>query len=305
MATLDLLWSGMRAILFFLWGCSSPSLLTETATSEAFWAHWSGGQAEVASYALTQPRYGELRQGTAVLVFVTERLNPTTLVKAESAPSSGRPVFKLNDIRAFQTGVYDYHTMTSTFLPLDGSSVGGTPLKVSASVQEWCGHTWERLKFGEHDIDRVAHSYFEAEGEQTERWAYPERPLVLDSVPLTLRAHPESLLESPGSLQVQWLSSRVDARLEHVQSRWREGTLTLEPDVVPRQVGEETVASQVWRLDGQGLSRTWWIEEAPPHRLLGWQTSSGESASLIASKRMAYWDAQRAQDRKLRHELGL
>ena len=122
---------------------------------------------------------------------------------------------------------------------------------------------------------------------------------------ITLRAHPESLLESPGSLKVQWLSSRVDARLEHVQSRWREGTLTLEPDVVPRQVGEETVASQVWRLDGQGLSRTWWIEEAPPHRLLGWQTSSGESASLIASKRMAYWDAQRAQDRKLRHELGL
>lgn len=295
----------MRAILLFLWGCASPPPVTETVTSEAFWTHWSDGQAEVATYALTQPQYGEPRAGTAVLIFVTEHVDPITRIKAESSPSQGRPVFKLNDLRDFQTGVYDYHTMTSTFLPLDGTSVGGVPLKVSTSVQEWCGHTWERLTFGNRDIDRVAHSYFEGEGEQEERWSYPERPLVLDALPLTLRARPETVLASPGSLAVQWLPRRVEARLQHEPQSWRPGTLTLEPEVVPRRVGEETVPSDVWRLDGQDFSITWWIEDAKPHRLMGWQTSRGESARLIASKRMAYWEAQRTEHESLRDDLGL
>jgi len=39
---------------------------------DGFWKHWGDGRAEVASYDLTYPRYGELRSGTAVTVFVTE-----------------------------------------------------------------------------------------------------------------------------------------------------------------------------------------------------------------------------------------
>ena len=42
------------------------------ARADDFWKHWGDGKAELDRYALTQPRYGELRQGTAVLIFVTE-----------------------------------------------------------------------------------------------------------------------------------------------------------------------------------------------------------------------------------------
>jgi len=49
---------------------------------EAFWKLWGDGRGEVSSYDLTFPRYGELRKGTAVLIFVTESFSNT--VRARS-----------------------------------------------------------------------------------------------------------------------------------------------------------------------------------------------------------------------------
>ena len=39
---------------------------------EEFWKRWGDGKGEVSGYDLTFPRYGELRKGVAVVVFVTE-----------------------------------------------------------------------------------------------------------------------------------------------------------------------------------------------------------------------------------------
>ena len=36
-----------------------------------FWKHWGDGQAELNGYRLKQPRYGVVRDGTAVMIFVT------------------------------------------------------------------------------------------------------------------------------------------------------------------------------------------------------------------------------------------
>jgi hypothetical protein len=295
----------MRVLFLFLWGCSSSPLATDTVVPDTFWAHWSDGQAELATYRLIQPQYGEPREGTAVLVFVTERLDPSTLIKTESDPSRGRAVFKLNDMRDFQTGVYDYHTMTSTFLALEGPSVPGVPLKVSTSVQEWCGHSWERLRFDARRIQRIVHSYFEGEGEQDTAWRYPAGAVVLDALPLTLRADRERILGQSGTRNVTWLTGRVEARLTHEQAPWRSGQLTLHDDRVERRVGDEVVTCEVWTLSSKETSITWWIEERMPHRLIGWQTSAGESAQLITTQRMAYWEAQGIADEPKRQALGL
>ncbi|MGB2691994.1 MAG: septum formation inhibitor Maf, partial [Thermodesulfobacteriota bacterium] len=40
--------------------------------SEEFKAYWYDGKAEITSYKLEQARYGELHEGYAVMVFVTE-----------------------------------------------------------------------------------------------------------------------------------------------------------------------------------------------------------------------------------------
>jgi hypothetical protein len=47
------------------------------------------------------------------------------------------PVLKLNAVRKFQTGIYDYSVLTSTF----ARTAAGFPVaKLSFSIQEWCGH---------------------------------------------------------------------------------------------------------------------------------------------------------------------
>src|SRR4051812_35432527 len=111
-----------------------------TAHADEFWQHWGDGKAELDGYALTQPRYGEKREGTAVLVFVTEDFSDSLRVKADPGkhpPSDVYPVLKLNFIRDFQTGIYDYNVMTSTFLKTEDHFA---PVKISFSSQEWCGH---------------------------------------------------------------------------------------------------------------------------------------------------------------------
>ena len=77
------------------------------AYGDPFWRHWGDGQAEMSSYDLTMPRYGQTRSGTAVAIFVTETFDPVQRVKADS--NEGLPVMKLNLVEDFATGVYDYN----------------------------------------------------------------------------------------------------------------------------------------------------------------------------------------------------
>jgi len=44
--------------------------------SQEFKDYWYAGKAEISSYKLEQARYGELRDGTAALIFVTEDFLP-------------------------------------------------------------------------------------------------------------------------------------------------------------------------------------------------------------------------------------
>ncbi len=67
-----------------------------------FWDHWGDGRGEVARYQLSQPRYGALRAGEAVLITVTEDFQPGALVKAERGQADAFPVVKLNGWRSFE-----------------------------------------------------------------------------------------------------------------------------------------------------------------------------------------------------------
>ena len=71
--------------------------------SQEFKTYWYSGQAEITSYKLQQARYGELRNGTAVLVYVTEDFLPETQVKADNYSEDNIPVLKLNATKNFNT----------------------------------------------------------------------------------------------------------------------------------------------------------------------------------------------------------
>jgi hypothetical protein len=107
-------------------------------------------------------RYGEAREGHAVLIFVKEPFLENEQVKANSASGKTVDVLKLNATKKFNTGIYPYSIMQSTFSPL---SVDAHAVKVTASTQEWCGQTYMQLNNREK-FEITSHSYFEGEADQ-------------------------------------------------------------------------------------------------------------------------------------------
>ena len=130
--------------------------------SEEFKEYWYSGEAEITSYKLEQARYGELRDGHAVLIFVTEPFLADKQVKADRSNSENIPVLKLNSTKKYFTGIYPYSIMSSSFYPVQDNQHA---VKISSSIQEWCGHVYAQLN-NRDDFEYEAHSYFEGEADQ-------------------------------------------------------------------------------------------------------------------------------------------
>ena len=105
-------------------------------------------------------RYGEIHEGDAVLVFVTEEINPALQVKADYSGPENVPILKLNAVRKFFTGIYPYSIMTSVFTPMDVLKYP-LPLKITSSSQEWCGHVYTQMNLSDNEYRVRVHSYFE------------------------------------------------------------------------------------------------------------------------------------------------
>src|SRR5688572_6337216 len=260
----------MRSWLFPLLLIASP------ARADEFWKHWGDGRAELSGYALTQPRYGQNREGTAVLVFVTEDFSDSARVKADPGkhpPSDVYPVMKLNFVRDFQTGIYDYNVMTSTFLRADSLAL----VKISFSMQEWCGHVYQQLNAREGKLSGDAHSYFDGEADRALALPLPAGAIVEEQIPILIRGLRGEWLKPGESRVIQYLPSALRARLEHRPQAWGEAT-------VKRAGNVFTVEEK----DGPTVS--WTVEAAPPKKILGWKSSTGEEARLVGSARLPYWE---------------
>ena len=95
---------------------SSSVLQTlESQSNSAFNDYWYKGKAEIVTYELAQARYGEIHEGTAVQIFVTEPFNVTKQVKSDRQTERDVPALKMNLTRKFNTGIYPYSVMTSAF----------------------------------------------------------------------------------------------------------------------------------------------------------------------------------------------
>ena len=145
---------------------AAGKLETVAPGGNAFNQYWEQGKAELTRYALKQARYGEIREGNALMVFVTEPFLVEKQVKSEmGSGAKATQVLKLNAIRKFNTGIYDYSIMSSIFKPIDERK-HPQALKVSTSSQEWCGHTFMQINLRGKEYAVTANSYFEAEGDQ-------------------------------------------------------------------------------------------------------------------------------------------
>ena len=125
--------------------------------------HFSG-KAEICTYELDKSRYGQNREGEAVLIFVTEPFDKNSQVKPDDYDkNSVVDVLKMNRIDRFTTGIYDYSQFTSNFTPLSEHSPK-FPLKTTMSSQDWCGQSFYQLN-NDTGFKLFYRSYFEGQGD--------------------------------------------------------------------------------------------------------------------------------------------
>jgi hypothetical protein len=253
--------------------------------SRKFKNYWCAGKAEISSYELEQYRYGEKRQGEAVLIFVTEPFIKDKQVKADRNNSSKIPVLKLNSTKKFVTGIYPYSIMESVFYPLDNESHA---LKVSASTQEWCGQTYAQLNNREQ-FEIRSHSYFENEADEN----YKTKKAVLENELWTqIRINPSSL--PVGTFKC--VPSLAFSRLFHEP---------LQPTSAVAILKKNS-----YTLTYPELNRELSIRFEPefPHEILSWKDKyrgKTSTATLKKTIRSAYWSKQRNRDQVLRDTLQL
>jgi hypothetical protein len=242
-----------------------------------------------------------MRTGEAVLITVTESFSATEAVKSDRGGPGTHPVLKLNQIADFQTGVYDYNTMTSAFMRLDGGLPRGVPARLGFSMQEWCGQTSTRVVADEGALVHSVDSYFEGESSGPTRVSIPTGALAEDTLAGLLRG----LTGPPPEGEVSLLPRLMDNQLHHRELAWRDATLERgAAQQLDTPAGSMDVTPWTLRGGAQG-TRTWYIGVAPPHLLVGWDGEDGERARMSGQLRTAYWQQAGEGQEALRAELGL
>jgi hypothetical protein len=287
----------------FISGCTGQPIDFQEVSTTEFNKYWYEGKAEVNSFDLKQARYGQLHEGSAVMIFVTEDFSRSRQVKLDNPPGQNGDavsVLKLNANRHFTTGIYDYSMMQSVFTPVSLDRYPKT-LKVTSSSQDWCGQSWIQLNLEKEGYKTQQYSYFESDGDQ----AYTLKEALLeDEVWTLIRLAPSRL--PVGTVKV--IPGTFFSRLRHRPLKAESA------QAVFNDLGESTE----YMIKYADFERTLTIEFSRlfPHEILGWKESYasgfGQSRKILettAKKKKTiktdYWTKNHPEHQFLRDELGI
>jgi hypothetical protein len=272
-------------------------LVNKREIAPDFEKYWFSGEAELSSFQLIQARYGELRKGKAVMIFVTEPFSTTKLVKVDQPTDKDVPVLKLNFTKNFVTGIYPYSMMTSSFLPVYENQ---NALKITTSIQEWCGQVFVQLE-NRNAFDIQSHSYFESEGEQ--KLTLPKEHLE-DEIWSLIRIAPERLPIG----EMKMLPSFFYLRMMYQKIKYQ--------NVIASKKKQKNGTS-CYTLDYKKLNRKLkiYFENKFPYRIVKFEESYPDGVKkqqiltstgiLISNTKSPYWKKNRVIDEPLRKEMGL
>lgn len=267
-------------------------------SADDFSSYWYSGKAEVAVYDLEQWGYGELRKGTATLIFVTEPFSQKKQVKLDSpsqASDDKITVMKMNKVKKYLTGIYPYSLMVSAFSDVNTGSL----VKANTSLQEWCGHTFLQAnanKRKEYGISQ--YSYFESQGdlEKSISGAILEEELWLN-----LRLGKE-IKKGKG---ISLVPSQEYTRLLLCPYEATKADVSLLEEESHKKL--RVTYDHPYRLQTEVT-----IDSAFPHTIKSWSetyTRGGKeftnSATLISVQQLPYWEMNAKQFEGTRQEIGL
>ena len=270
------------------------------AEEAGFSDYWYAGVAELNVFDLQQARYGELRKGDAVMIFVTEDFSRKGLVKLDNPGANKEDavkVMKCNFTRNFQTGIYVYSTMQSIFTPVDGTQDPAT-LKVSTSSQELCGHVFMELDRDKKGYSAQVNSYFEGE---SARDVPLGNAFAEDGLWNLIRLNPDAL--PVGKFQA--IPSNLDTRLRHVPL----SAASAEASLSKAEDGEMVYEIQ---YPERGRSLKVYFDAQMPRAINRWEetvNSRGQVMTTTGVRRkqiqLDYWSYNQTKDEGMRMELGL
>lgn len=280
----------------------APKIDIEVPEQEAssFDDYWYQGKAEISSYQLTQARYGELRDGKAVLVFMTEPFSKSRQVKTGTNNIEDVvPILKLNVVKKFTTGIYDYSILKSVFTPVNLKKHPNS-IKVSTSVQEWGGHTYTQLNLQTYKYKVRLHSYFEQEGD---REYQIEQALLEDELFNLIRIDPKTL--PTGTIQL--IPNTATASLRHNLPEVQEAAASLQTHATNNDL-------MTYRIQYSNTKRdlTIHFQKDFPYQIEGWEDTYQDEGKTLTTKATRlktilspYWSKSSNADANLRQTLQL
>jgi hypothetical protein len=287
-------------------GAETEVIFAATA-KQAFDHYWYTQGAEISHFELDQARYGEMHKGHAVLIFVTEPMNPRLQVKADAARPDNTPMLKLNLVRNFLTGIYPYSVMTSIFTPLDRKD-HPLPLKISFSSQEWCGNVFVQLNLGPDGYRVQERSYFESEADRD----FALAPVISeDALWNLIRTAPQTLPVG----RFEMIRGTFESRLTHTPLKVETVTAELSP-ANGKSLEGAALVSYALHYEGNGRELSITFGRDFPHRIEAWEETQNSGAQFgdqrltsrakrTHSLMLDYWNRHRPEDRQLRRQLGL
>jgi hypothetical protein len=318
----------MKAALIFLFALALLGTAPPRPSGDPpFGSYWHDGKAEIDGYRYTLTRYGQPRRGQCVAVYVTEPFSRSKNVKVDDParnPADTFDVLKLNLVRDFQTGIYDYNTMTSLFV----RSADFDPVKVSVSSTEWCGNVYEELRVTPGFISQTLASYFEDES-GTREVPRLKGGILEEELFVQLRGLSGDYLAPGGTKVVPFLPSAFKRRLEHQPLRWTDARI--ERLAAPRTISVPAgrFTAMVYTVStGNGHEGVFFVESAYPHRIVHWEwkqaarqkvasgpgvvpypnavrSEGNDAGELTGSERLQYWKLHNVGDERYLGGLGL
>lgn len=268
-------------------------------------SYWYAGTGELNHFNLSQMRYGEKREGEAVLVYVTEDFLTEKQVKKESGNMPSVSVLKLNMMKKFVTGIYDYSIMTSIFTPMEYTKHPAT-LKSTFSSQDWCGQSFSQMNLKGRDLNYQTRSYFQNEGDTA---ISMEATYVEEDIWTRARIEPQMLPLG----KINMVPSQEFLRLNHGELKPEKAQATLYLQVSDTEQNREIYIYTLTYPD-LGRSIQLKIQSAFPFKILSWeevlhadnpQKQQTTTATLTHSEHRPYWQENHVKDEALRDSLGL
>jgi len=213
-------------------------------------------------------------------------------------------VLKLNMLKKFETGIYDYSIMTSVFTPIDYRKQPYT-LKVSFSSQDWCGQVFGQLNLRNRTLEYQWRSYFESEGDEE---GTVEATYFEEDIWTRIRLEPQTLPLG----EVELIPSQEYLRLNHRPFKAYKAKGDLSLLVTDNKTGKEYY---VYRLHFPELARTvtWRCESTFPYSIVSMEEEiknrDGQiettAVKLRETIKSSYWNLNGTEHSRMRDSLGV